>query len=70
MPLKGFIEHGKSAKKKLISEIIKFILIFIPSQLNQPQNVGITFPPHSPPVESPCLSILHNARVFLVGCCI
>ncbi len=57
-------------RKKLISELIDFILVFIPSQLNCPQNDGIMLPPHSPLAESPCLSLLHHAPVFLVGCCI
>ncbi len=57
-------------RKKLISELINLIFVFIPSQLNCPQNDGITLPLRSPLVKSPRLSLLCHAHVFLFGCCI
>ncbi len=42
-PSKGFIEYSKLAQKKIISELINFISVFIPSHCNRPQNNGITF---------------------------
>ncbi len=57
-------------RKIINSELINFILVFIPSQLNCPQIDGIMLPSRSPPVESPRLSLLYHARVFLVGYCV
>ncbi len=38
------------ARKKLIIKLINFILVFYPhSQLNCPQNNGVTLPPQFPP---------------------
>ncbi len=66
-PSKGLLNIVNWPRKKIISELINFILVIISSQLNCPQN---TLPPCSPPVKSPCLSLLHYAHVFLVGCCV
>ncbi len=60
------------ARKKLIIKLIDFISVFYPhSQINPPQNDGITLPPQSPNVKSPrLLSLLCRARILLVGCCV
>ncbi len=47
-----------------------YFIILHPSRLFRHQNDGITLSPRPPPVESPCLSLLHHTHVFLVGCCI
>jgi hypothetical protein len=48
-------------RKKLIIKPINFILVFIPSQLNRPQNDGIVLPPRSALAARPFFPLLCHA---------
>ncbi len=58
-------------RKKIFfySQQIYFIILY-PVRLFRHQNDGIRLSPHSHPAESPCLSLLHHACMFLVGYCV
>ncbi len=56
-------------RKKIYSQRIYFSILHS-SRLFRHQNNWIMLSPRPPPVEYPCLALLRNARVFLVGCCI
>ena len=66
---KGFIRFFESAKKKLFSEGVYFILVFTSTELDRIQNDHIAPPLRSPPVVLPLLSLPRPAWLFLVGCC-
>jgi hypothetical protein len=57
-------------RKNLISKLINFILFFIPSQLDCPQNDGIALPPCSLPFTPLLCTIIDCGCMFLAGCCV
>jgi hypothetical protein len=59
-----FFSIMKIGSKKNISKLINFILFFIPSQLNCPQNEGVRHPPRSSLFEPSFVPLLIAAACF------
>jgi hypothetical protein len=49
-----------------ISKFKKIVLVLLSSQLNCPQNDGITLSPHSSPVARSILLLLPHVKCFLL----
>jgi hypothetical protein len=63
---KDLFNYVNQPRKKWMSKLINFILVFMIPQLDHPHNNGVALPPRSPPVEPSLLSPFDSPACFLL----